>query len=249
MSDQELERRLRDLGDGLDVPTAPGLPHAVRRRIAGGVHRAARPAGRRRGVAAAAAAAVLVLGGAALANLLIPGVEIRRVPDAPTASAPGSVEELRLGRSVDLAEARRVVDLTVLVPQRLGRPDAVYVGRNPAGGRVTMVYEPTGSLPRDPNTGAGMLVTLFRGSTDAGFVRKRVGPATTIRNLEVEGDPGMWIEGAPHTVGYIDEAGELFHDSLRLAGNVLIWQEGSVTVRLESRLDLEPSLRVAESMA
>ncbi|MDQ4005774.1 MAG: hypothetical protein M3135_05670, partial [Actinomycetota bacterium] len=127
--------------------------------------------------------------------------------------------------------------------------DAVYVGRKPAGGRVTMLYEPGTDLPRDPNTGAGMLVTLFRGSTDESFVGKTVGPDTTVRMIDVDGAPGMWIEGAPHTVTYVDEQGRPFPDSLRLAGNVMIWQLGDITLRLESRLGFDPSLDVAESMA
>jgi hypothetical protein len=59
----------------------------------------------------------------------------------------------------------------------------------------------------------------------------------------------MWIEGAPHTVAYLDADGRLVPDTLRLAGNALIWQLGEITLRLESRLPLNPSLDVAGSMA
>lgn len=245
MSDDRLEARLRDLGSQLDEPEAPGLPESVRRRIEEEV----RPGSRRLAALLAAAVAVVVIGGGALAVFLIPGVEIRRVPTPPTAPAPGEPELLGLGKPVSLAEAREAVDINVLVPQRLGRPDGVFVGRQPAGGRVTMVYEPDADLPEDQNTGVGMLVTLFRGSTDPGFVQKEAGPETTVRPITVEGAPGMWIEGAPHTVVYVDEGGRMFPDSLRLAGNVLIWQLGDITLRLESRLQLEPSLEVAGSMA
>jgi hypothetical protein len=244
MNEDRLEERLRELGSDLDVPEAETLAEDVGTRL--------REARRRRpmfSAGLAAALAVVVIGGGALAYFLIPGVEIRRVPTPPTASAPGEPELLDLGRQVSLAEAREAVDINVLVPQRLGRPDAVFVGRQPPGGRVTMVYEPTADLPEDENTGVGMLVTLFRGSTDTGFVQKEAGPETSVRPITVEGAPGMWIEGAPHTVVYVDTSGRMFPDTLRLAGNVLIWQLGDITLRLESRLPLDPSLEVAGSMA
>ena len=245
MADDRLESRLRELGSHLDAPDAAALPEGVRRRL----RQEDRPR-RRPGLAAilAAALAVAVIGGVAVAVLLIPGVEIRRTPTPPTAAAPGDPEKLGLGRPATLAEARNSVDLNVLVPQRLGPPDAVFVGRRPEGGRVTMVYDPKEDLPADENTGVGMLVTLFRGSTDTAFVQKEAGPETSVRPITVEGSPGMWIEGAPHTVAYVDANGRMFPDSLRLAGNVLIWQVGEVTLRLESRLQLEPSLDVARSM-
>ena len=246
MSEDRLEERLRDLGSHLDAPDATALPDGVRQRL----QEEDRPR-RRPGVAAllAAALAVAIVGGGALAFLLIPGVEIRRVPTPPTAPAPGAPERLDLGRRVSLAEARDAVDINVLIPQRLGSPDDVFVGRRPDGGRVTLVYEPDSDLPEDENTGVGMLVTLFRGSTEPAFVQKEAGPETSVRPITVEGSPGMWIEGAPHAVMYVDGDGRLFSDSLRLAGNVLIWQVGEVTLRLESRLPLDPSLEVAASMA
>lgn len=247
MADDRLEQRLHDLGAHLDAPEGEGLPEAVSRSIREG----RRPRWRRPSLTAALAAAlaVAVIGGGAVAFWLIPGVDIERVPTPPTAPAPEQPPELNLGRRVTLAEARDSVDINVLVPQVLGSPDDVYVGREPAGGRVTLVYGPDMDLPEDPNTGVGMLVTLFRGSTEPDFVNKQVGPDTSVRPITVEGAPGMWIEGAPHEVFYIDSDGRPFPDSLRLAGNVLIWQVGEVTLRLESNLALNPSLEVAGSMA
>ncbi|MGH2684848.1 MAG: hypothetical protein ACRDJP_05205 [Actinomycetota bacterium] len=248
MADDRLEERLGDIGSRLDHPDGSGVAPAVRRRLEEERLQAIRRRPSR--AASLVAAAVLVtVAGAAVAGIVIRGVHVERVPTQPTAPAPGRPEELALGRRVSLARARDAVDINVLVPQRLGRPDAVYVGREPSGGRVTLLYEPGTDLPRDPNTGAGMLVTLFRGSTDTSFVRKEVGPATSVRMIDVEGAPGMWIEGAPHRVLYQDQSGRLFRDSLRLAGNVMIWQLGEITLRLESRLSFDPSLDVAESMA
>jgi hypothetical protein len=257
MSERDLERRLRDLGGRLDHAEPQALAADVRRRIEreGGARRPHQRRGprhaarRRRPAVWAAAAAALLVGGVAIAQLVIPGVDVQRVPVRPSAPAPGQPELLGLGRSTTLAEAREAVDINVLVPQRLGRPDDVFVGDEPDGGRVTLVYEPSPELPRDPATGAGMLITLFRGTTSVEFVQKQVGPGTSVRSIDVEGAPGMWIDGAPHQVLYLDADGRDFNDRLRLAGNVLIWQVGTLTLRLESRLDLDPSLEVAGSMA
>lgn len=248
MGDERLEARLREIGDRLDAP-APDLGPAVRRSIRRGAHEPPRASGGRRLAATIAAAAVFVLSGVAVASFLIPGVRVDRVPSAPTASAPGEVDRLGLGEPVTLREARRTVDINVLLPQRLGRPDAIYVAPEPAGGRVTLVYRPGADLPEDPNTGAGMLVTMFRGRTEEAFVRKQAGPETRVRGVTVDEASGLWIEGAPHTVVYTDRRGDEFLEDLRLAGNVLIWQSGTVTLRLESRLPLGPSLEVARSMA
>ena len=247
MADERLEKRLREIGGLLDAPSGEGIAEAVGRRL----EDERRPR-RRFAPALIAASLAVVLGGAAFAVYVIQGVDIERVPTQPT--VPGSDEpprhqELALGRRATLDEAREAVDINVLVPERLGRPDAVYVGRRPQGGRVTLVYEPRKSLPEDPNTGVGMLVTMFRGTTGVDFVRKQLGPDTEVRPITVEDDPGMWITGAPHSVFYMDAGGEMFPDTLRLAENVLIWQDGDITVRLESRLGLDPSLEVATSMA
>ena len=43
--------------------------------------------------------------------------------------------------------------------------------------------------------------------------------------------------------------GEIVEDSARLTGNVLLWEAEGVTYRLESSLDLELSLAIAESLA
>ena len=244
-SPDPLEERLRDLGRRLDHPDPQGVGDVVAGRLRGRTSRVRR----RRPVAWLAAAAVLLVAGVAVAQFVIPGVDIDRVPTQPSAPVAGDLDRLGLGRRVSLEEARRRVEINVLVPAELGRPDAVFVGQRPAGGRVTLAYEPRKGLPRDPFTGAGMLVTLFRGTPESPFVEKEVGPQTSVRPVSIEGAPGMWIEGAPHQILYRDARERVFADSLRLAGNVLVWQVGEVTLRVESRLPLDPSLEVARSMA
>jgi hypothetical protein len=66
--------------------------------------------------------------------------------------------------------------------------------------------------------------------------------------VNVNGDQGVWIAGRPHFLYYVDERGQLLRDTVRLAGNVLIWQHGRVTVRMEGRISLGRALKIAQSM-
>jgi len=61
------------------------------------------------------------------------------------------------------------------------------------------------------------------------FVLKKIaGSATTVESLEVGTAPGLWIVGARHVVVFPAAPA-------RLAGNVLVWQQGTIAYRLEGR--------------
>ena len=247
MTEENLERRLREVGKRLAAPSGEDLASSVAERIradrARSLHRP-----RRRTVVLAAAAVVAVAGAASATGLLLRGVEIRRVPSPRPPASPEVPPELHLGRRATLAEAGQRLGFAVPLPRIPGPPDEVFVGREPPGGRVTLSYDPIPGIPFDPATGKGMLITMFRGRAERDFVSKELGPDTSLRQVDVGGAPGFWIEGAPHTVYYLDDRGRIFPDSVRLAGNILLWQRGELTLRLESRLSLPWALDVAESM-
>jgi hypothetical protein len=138
------------------------------------------------------------------------------------------------------------VRFRVLVPAR--GPGEVYVSFTPAGGRVTLAYPPGPGLPRATGTHAGMLITEFRGDQPTEFLRKMIGPGTRIERVSVNGEPGAWISGRPHEVLYRDSRGALRPDTLRLAGNTLIWRQGGLVVRLEAHISKTAALRIARSM-
>jgi hypothetical protein len=247
IDNDRLERLLRDVSDRLDVPTVPAMAPAVARRLRDDrVRPLQRP--RRRTVALAVAAVVAVAGAASATSLLLQGVDIRRVPTPRAPVSPEGPPDLDLGRRATMAEAGERLGFPVPVPQIPGPPEEVFVGREPPGGRITLAYAPGPDVPRDPVTGKGMLITMFRGETDRDFIAKELGPETSLRHVSVRGAPGFWIEGQPHTLYYLDERGQVFPDTVRLAGNVLLWQRGELTLRLESRLSLGDALTVAESM-
>ena len=266
----DLERGLTELGEHLAWPetdmTAPvrarieGAPAAPRRR---GLR--ARPAfrtlalrsGRARPAIAYAAIVVALVAVATLATfpgvrtavadfLGIGGVRIERGGPLPTPAA-----DLNLGESISLSEASERVDFDVLIPSELGEPDAVYLDPAVSGGQVALAYEAGPDLPAAPGTELGALVTQFAGARADEDALKKVttnDPGSSVEAVIVDGTQGLWISGEPHTIAYLEADGDIRTDTVRLAGNVLLWERDEVTLRLESRLSRSEAVVIAESM-
>jgi hypothetical protein len=166
---------------------------------------------------------------------------------APTVSAGA---RLALGERLTLDEARRRAPFGVLGPERpeLGSPDEVYFGEPPLGGQVSFVWYPRAGLPAASGSGVGLLLSQFRGELDPRFYGKLIGPGTRLEELEVDGQRGLWIEGRPHLFLYRNRAGQVADEAVRLAGNVLLWERGTLTLRLESGLEKAEALAIARSV-
>jgi hypothetical protein len=177
------------------------------------------------------------------------GVEISFVPEAPTPAGTPAGAALRLGRPIGLDEVRARVPFPVLTPSlpELGAPDEVYLDQTVPRGQVALVYRPRPGLPQAA-TGVGLLLTQFRGDVERPLAQKGVGPGTSLQSVTVSGTTGFWIEGGPHFFMYRDAAGNIREETLRLAGNVLLWERDGVTYRLESSLPRDEALRIAESL-
>jgi hypothetical protein len=93
-----------------------------------------------------------------------------------------------------------------------------------------------------------MLITQFQARTEQDVAVKELGPGATAEPVTVSGEPGFWISGEPHVLVYLDPSGRPFEDRVRLVGDVLVWQRGEVTLRLEGAASREAALRIAESM-
>jgi hypothetical protein len=249
----ELERTLEAIGRELEYPPVPDLAGVVAERARG--RRPARLPARR--TLAIALAVLLLMTGAAFAAspglrhsvldwLGLRSVHIERVPKLPTLPPGRTGGDLGLGTRTTLAGARSHVGFRPLVPAFA--PDEVYLAGSPGGRRLTLVYAPRPGLPRAPETHAGMLITEFRGDQPRGFLDKTLGPGTTAEPVSVNGDPGVWIAGRPHEIVYRDPNGNVDTDTLRLAGNTLIWRHGEVLVRLEAAVSRSAALRIARSM-
>lgn len=255
----ELESALVRLGADLEFPETPNVADAVRQRLTGreAERRSWLPA--RRTLVIAFVAVALAVGAAfavpparsAILDFLgLSGASVQRVETLPHVPASTS-SALDLGRSVTLAEARDLAAFGVLVPAELGAPDDVFHSSSVPGGRVSLVYEPSGDLSRSRYTGVGLLVTEFRGDLIPNFVSKLADQTTRIEELSVDANPAIWLQGGPHSVLFASSDGGVGEDTMRLAGNTLLLERGNVLVRIEGSSDLtrERAIEIAESLA
>jgi hypothetical protein len=237
----DLEHELRELP--VAWPETPDVAAAVVARLAGA------PAPRRRrrpqwpawqiGVAIAAALVAVVMAvpparSAVLEWLGFASVRIER--GEPRPSQFGS--ELSLGEAVTLEQARRQAGFPLAIPAAAGRPDGVYLSRNPA--RVDFVYRRGADV--------GLLVTQFR-AVATPLIEKTVGEGTRVERLQVRGDPAFFLSGAAHGFAYMtDDSSYGGFEEQRLAGDtLLVDRRDGVLLRIEGELSREEAVRIAES--
>jgi hypothetical protein len=230
----DLEQRLVALGATLELPPAGDVVPAVLARLPARPRRR-RPA--RRTLAVALAATLLLAGGAmavpptrhAILRILgLRGVRIERVPQLPPLPATTG---LGLGQRIPLARARHAVGFTALLPS--GSP-AAYLRHDVPGGRISLLM-------------GRVLIIEFRGTTTP-FIFKVLGPGTSVKPLRVNGSPGVYLSGAPHEVLFQAQTGQVQTDRVRLAGNVLIWEQGPLTIRIEGTRTLGQARALARSL-
>jgi hypothetical protein len=250
----ELELQLRALSGEIDFPPAPDLRARVRAGL--GERRSRRPFLPRRALVIALAALAVAIGAAfavppartaILEWLGLRGVEIRRVAEPPTVpttpTTPGAAvgADLGPGVHVTLAEAKRRASFRVVVPtlDSLPAPE-VYFASSLPGGQVALVYGPAGNR---------LLLTQFQATPGFPYIQKSVGPGTKVESVTVDGQLGFWLTGDPHELFYEDPTGVVRDETIRLAGNVLLWERGTVTLRLEGADTKAEALRIARSVA
>ncbi len=270
-SEAELADALSDLGPRLDYPPTPDLTASVSLRLRT-TPRAPVPSSypRLRPLLALAAVILLIVGlgllppvRTAVADRLgVRGIPISYLPwpvaarptpsPVPAASTPGPVgTSLGLGERLTLDEARSRVAFHVLTPAlpSLGPPDEVYLIEPPSGGEVSLVYRARPGLPRAAETGVGLLLSEFRGDLAPEMIAaKGLGPRTRLEAITVNGGRGFWIEGESHYFFYRDPSGDLRDERVRLAANTLLWEQGNLTLRLESAVAKDEALRIAASL-
>ncbi|MEX2229829.1 MAG: hypothetical protein WEB13_09355 [Dehalococcoidia bacterium] len=241
LSDAELEATLRDLGARLHTPASPLLAQRVRARITEPEARRSRPW---LFSLAPAVLTLLVIGAGAAATELVRvrGVDVFRVP-AVTAVP---LRPLDLGERGTLELARAlVIPLWTSSDPAFATPDEIYLRRS-GDGQVSFVYAARPGLRAGP-TGHGALVTQHRGELEPGIIGKGVGPSSRIEQVTVAGAPGVWIEGEAHFFFYRDQQGQIREETLRLAGNTLLWERDGTLLRLEAQVGRERALEIAAS--
>ncbi|HKW60119.1 MAG TPA: hypothetical protein VJR46_10255 [Candidatus Dormibacteraeota bacterium] len=253
----ELEDRLTALGAEIAwPPTPPRLWRGDRQRRAEGLF--ARPRW------ALAAAAVLLIVATllaytptrdAIAHWLNLHTTFTRTEHPPTPSPLPSGplgQRLDLGKQTTLAGAQQQLNWKIVVPAALGAPDEVYLKLppdGPSGGEVTLVYGARSDIRVSGITGVSVLVTEARGRTNEQFFQKTLGPDVKIEPVTVGGHSGYWISGQPHQFAFTDADGNPYFDTLRLATNTLILDDGGTVVRVEGDMTKQQAIDIGRSLA
>jgi hypothetical protein len=222
----DLERDLAALARVVDLPAERDLVPAVLARL----HKPTYVGRWRR--AAGIAALVLVVGlastmavpdarTAVLRFLGIKGATVIRVDELP----PVAVELPEFGESVGIGEAERVVGFRPLLID--GRsPDDVRIDR----------FSPYFIVLHYGEPGVRLRLTEMVG----GVIEKYARVEQRVERVEVNGEPGIWVEGR-HVV----------YEPLglpRLSGNVILWEQQGLTLRLEGGFTKEQALDLARSV-
>jgi hypothetical protein len=225
-----IERELRDLAAFVDFPDERDLAPAIRARLV--------PRSRQRRALALVLAAVVLAVAAAFAvpparSAILRFFHLRgarielvdRLPEVRT-KAP-----LDLGVAVALTDAAETAGFEPLRSSLLGDPD-----------RVTW----DGAMLWFRYGNVRLLVSQFRGSQRVELLKKIVEPRTRITPVAVLGQQGYFISGATHFL-YLAPTDLIREERVRLARNVLLWQHGALTLRLEGDVTVREALLIASS--
>jgi hypothetical protein len=229
-----LEQRLQELGQELAFPPEPDLVPHVRERAHG------RPFPWR---AVAVAFAVLVL--AVAAAFAVPqarsailrwfhlgGATVERVETLPRAKERS--QATGLGRPVPLSEAGDRVGFDLVLP-RGRKPQRAYVIGDSIASVLLRFRGRTVLLSEFPSYGGEALKKLSVNGT-------------VIEPARVGRAEGLWIEGAPHVLTWIDRETGYRERPILIRGNVLLWLHGDLTLRLEGRLTKAQALELARTI-
>ena len=166
------------------------------------------------------------------------GVSVTQVETLPEVDE--HLEDLRARAHVHAGRGARARDVR-------GRPSPRATSTRCAsptifpGGQVSFIW-------RDDDGEIELLLSEFRAGLDRDYVEKVAGPNTTIEQLEVNGEPALWLGGAPHAFGYLNPEDEFGQVELRLAGPTLLWQRGDAILRLEGDLTRDEAVSLAEQL-
>ncbi len=231
-------------------PPTPSIAPAVIARLETERARRARPLvpgfalwSRRRILVAVAIAVLALLGLAAAVRLSIGAVEIRVQPTgSPTGSPPPAEGPGALGEPVSISQAQAAVRFAVALPSGPA-PDESYVFRTLFHRNgVLLAWRASDRYPAVSGTPWGLALMELTG--DEEVVLKSVQSFEDVHAAVVDGRRAYWIP-SPHTLEIQTAGGS---KSYRVEGNVLVWQVGNVTYRLETSLGFDAALAIAGSI-
>jgi hypothetical protein len=247
MSDDELGGALATLD--VDWAATPEFAPEVMVRVSSDrLPRVVRlPLSRPRRILLIAAATVLLLAGAAVAAKII--IDLGAVVVEVTPSRPGLLptpSTVPTGETITLREAGTLLGQDVALPPQLGEPDRVWAdtvftesGKVP---RVTIAWRARPGLPQIEGARYGAVLVVFEG--DANQASKELYADTGVLQVgTVDGVDYYWTRGT-HLLQLLTGEGVVY---VRVEGNVLLWREGSHTMRLETALPKAEVLRIVAS--
>jgi hypothetical protein len=227
----ELELALVALGHELDLPPTPELAGRVRARIE-------RRSRRRRWVAVAVALAVVGVGIAfavpsARSSILrffhLGAATVERVDTLPPAQQRPLVEGFGPARS--RADAEQIAGFQMTLPRFKSGPPTRY-------------YALPGVIATSLRDRALVLLVEIRGQ-QLFLTKKFSAGATRVEPAQVSGKYfGLWLAGGPHVVMWSTPTRD-HRAPTRLAGNVLLWEVGGRTYRIEGKLSKADAVDLA----
>lgn len=246
--DEPLDRILAAAAAAATWPATPDLRDAVTARIAAPGTRA-RPTPTRgrpavRALALALLALVLLAGVATALGYRLPGLDIVFGEPKPPAGTG-----LELGVPVTLDDALAVAAPRVLVPAALPEPATAFRAGTGTDPIVTLAWRAGGGDPTLLGSDdLSLVVMAVPGTAEEAFLSKVLGPGTAIEPVNVGGDRGWWISGAPHELLYLDPNREARVLRSVVAGDTLVFARDGTLYRLESSLGRDRTLEIAASM-
>jgi hypothetical protein len=157
------------------------------------------------------------------------GVTVERVETLPPAEERSQAGGL--GRPLSRDEAERAVGFQLALPPGTS-PRRLYVLD---GALASVVLR---------SEGRPLLLSEYR-AADFSMLKKSATGKTVIEVVRVNGEPGLWLEGGPHTLTYFNRRGEFRERTIVIHGNVLLWIYGDLTLRLEGKLTKAQALDIS----
>lgn len=263
-ADDRVDGRLRDLAGHVRFVPTPDLAGSTGRLIADHAHRGddRRQPQVSRGYhgwgrfAAAAlmlcliAAGVLAVSASARDTVDrwfdIPGVRLLFGDDEEPSDAPVPLRSW-LGLAMPLDEIASDYPFDVLLPagSTLGTPDETYLLVGDGMQAVSAIYLSSEQIPAIGGSDVGVLITQFPAEPDSVWLQKELGAGNGMSIVTVNGQDALWIEGA-HNLMVL--SGDEWTPQARASANVLLWNIGGITFRIEASLPRQTMIDIAESL-
>ncbi len=245
---EPIEPRLQALAKEFKYPPTPSVVDAVMSRITG--------AGKRSRVGRQFAWALTILIVLLAGLMVVPPVRaavlefiqigIVRIFPAPVQSPVPTIEVPitatpvlipfleQVAGETTLENARTTVDFPIYLPTDFGQPDHVFL-QDADGWMLILVW-------LDPQQTDQIQMSLHMIEEGSWTIEKY--QPTVIEETTIHGQRAVWTAG-PYPL--ILSNGDIDFTRM-ITGHVLIWEKNKLTYRLETDLDLDDAIRIAESL-